>query len=146
MSIKYIDRAGKTITAKEWKEKRDDPLYSTVKEYDNGVVKVTLKWSGRVANPQNTYAEFWPVFILLVKNYRSDGSCVDDPVDGDRTYPTEAAGDIAYQTFLLKWTECETSEHTDEFVEFGNSLAPEPPPDPNKPATQSEELGDTGAW
>ena len=133
-----------------WTKLQADESYRTVRQYDNGVVQVTLLWSGRVsASDAQTYEEYWPVYILLVKNYKPDGSLAVDPADSDKTFPNEGKGIAAYEEFLVKWTECETSEHTGEFIEEGNDLAPivpPPPPDPNKPQTEAVELGSTGAW
>lgn len=144
-SVIYIDRVGMLITAEAWKAKQSDESYTIVRQYDNGAVRLVLKWVGRVANPAQVFSAYYKVFVLLVQNYRSDGTLVNDPVDGDKTFPDEAAAIEGYEEFLLKWTSCESDE-AGEFIEQDNDLTPPPPPDPNKPATVSDELGDGGAW
>jgi hypothetical protein len=156
---RYFSRDGTRISLAVWKKYQADDAYRTIKQYDNGVVQVTLLWSGRVdAATHASYSEYWPMFILLVKNYKPDGTLAVDPADSDKTFPTKEAGLAAYEAFLVKWTECEVSAHTGVFEEVGNEMeqfveptpevpvAPPPPPDPNKPQTESDALGDTGAW
>src|SRR3569832_380552 len=131
----YRDREGKAISEAQWKKLQADPAYKTVKEYDNGVVRVTLQWNGRIEGAAaSTYAEYWPVFILLVKNYKQDGTLVNDPVDTAQPFPTEEADIILYQEFLEKWTDSQIDD-SGEFVEEGNILTPPPPPVPIKPTT-----------
>lgn len=145
---RYIDREGNAITEADWKKKQADAAYAVVKEYDNGVVRVTLKWNGRIAGPDATsYPDYWPVFVLLVKNYKADGTLVNDPADNDQKFPNEEAAIKAYEAFLTKWTESQIGE-SGEFQEEGNVLTPPPPPDPNKPQTEVDipELGGVGAW
>lgn len=145
MKVGYYDREGKPIAADAWKAKCADPSYAVVREYDNAVVRLTLKWIGRVKNPGNYFiVADSPLFILLVKNYRADGSLADDPADGDRTFGTETAAIAAYEEFLLKWTESERDDRG-EFVEQDNTLTPPAPPDPNRPATEAMDL-EGGAW
>lgn len=147
----YVGREGESLSSKQWKIKQDDPSYAIVRQYDNGVVQATLKWSGVVNNPSNTFEEYWPVYILIVKNYRADGTLVNDPVDDGKLFPNEEKALEAYQEFLFRWTNCALDEEGG-FVEVDNTLepakAPEPelPPDPNRPATVSDELDDLGAW
>lgn len=143
--VLYVDRNVVGTTLEDWKIKTADAAYSIVRQYDNGVVQITLKWIGRVPNPGDSYPEYWPVFRILVKNYRGDGSLVNDPVDNDKIFPTEKTGIAAYEEFLTKWTACEVDPEGD-FIEADNALTPPPPPDPNKPNTESEELGESGAW
>lgn len=143
--VGFYDREGKAIPQDVWTAKSKDPSYAVVREYDNAVVRVTLKWIGRVQNPGNYFGpEFMPLFVLLVKNYRADGSMVDDPADGDQKFGTEAVALAAYEEFLLKWTKSERDDEG-EFVEADNTLTPPPPPDPNKPSTEATDL-EGGAW
>src|SRR3569833_2444458 len=89
----YRDREGKAISEAQWKKLQADTAYKTVKEYDNGVVRVTLQWNGRIEGAAaSTYAEYWPVFILLVKKYKQDGTLVNDPGGGGRAGPAGGAG------------------------------------------------------
>lgn len=145
---RFVDRAGKLITEQSWKKKQADPSYTTVREYDNGVVRVTLKWNGRVPGNEAGFRQYWPVFILLVQNYSSAGTLVNDPADGDKKFGSEEEGIKAYEAFLTKWTECQVDEETGAFTEEGNILVPPPPPDPNKPTTAADDdvLGGVGAW
>lgn len=140
----YLDREGVAISQDDWRVKSKDPAYTTVEQYDNGVVQITLKWVGRVVNPQDLFPGFYPVYVLLVKNYRSDGSLANDPVDNDKTFQTEAAAVEEYRRFLLEWTQCTTDEEG-AFVEADNTLTPPKPPDPNLPSSATDEL-DGGAW
>lgn len=144
-NVIYIGRDGALMRLADWKLKQADATYKTVREYDNAVVRVELTWSGRVVDPGNTFADYYPVFVLLVKNYKADGTLANDPVDSDKTFPNEALAVAAYQEFLKRWTECSSTE-TGAFVEADNLLAPPPPPDPNRPATESEDSGGCGAW
>jgi hypothetical protein len=143
-NIAFVNREGVMISEADWRDLQKDPNYCTVRQYDNSVVQVTLKWVGRVPNPQNTFKEFWPVFILLVKNYKADGTLAVDPNDSDKTYYEEAHAIKAYEEFLLRWTES-TVDEAGEFVEADNMLTPPAPPDPNKPMTVADDLGE-GAW
>ena len=148
MSTRYLDRDGAIINKAKWEELRKDESYCTVKAYDNGVVQVKAMWVGRALHAENTMPEYWPIFILLVKNYNAEGNLVVDPVDSDKTFPTMAAVADSFTKFLTHWTQSTVSE-AGELVEVGNTLepiAPPVPPDPNRPATVSEDVGDEGAW
>jgi hypothetical protein len=142
--IAFIDRQGKAIGAEAWKERQKDASYVIVSQYDNGVVQVTLKWNGRIENPQNTFPSYWPVFVLLVKNYKADGTLALDP-ESDQTFGDEASAVKAYEDFLVRWTESTTNEEG-EFVEQDNLLTPPAPPNPDLPESDAQELGETGAW
>ena len=147
MSIAYINREGGLIGKKEWATLRATPEYVTVREYDNGVVNVKLEWLGRVADYGQVYEEFHKVFGLVVHNYTSDGGLALDPIERDRTFPTEAAAIAFYEEFLTKWTNSGVNDFG-EFEETDNSLTPPPPPDPDTPAIEPDppELGGVGAW
>lgn len=146
----YIDRKGGTIPKKEWQLKRADSEYFNVKMYDNGVVQLQLKWSG-IVPIVDTLSEYYPVYVLLVKNYREDGTLVVDPIDSDKTYPDEETAIAAYDSFLLEWTDCGVDE-TGVLIERDNTcapvvpLAPPPPPDPDVPTSEPTELDGCGAW
>lgn len=143
--LAYIGRNGMAMKQTDWKAKQMDATYKTVRTYDNAVVRVELTWSGRVVDPNNMFPLYYPVFILLVKNYKADGTLANDPVDSDKTYPDEATAIAAYEKFLKRWTECGEDDEGG-FVEADNLLTPPPPPDPNRPATESEDSGECGAW
>jgi hypothetical protein len=148
MAVKYINRKGAELSRADWDKRQKDDTYRIVSRYDNGVVNVTLIWNGRVADAQNLLPTMYPVFVLLVKNYMSDGRMVNDPVENDKTFATEKDGVDAYSKFLEHWTACEIDE-SGKFKEADNKLAPvvpPPPPDPNLPTSVSSELDDLGAW
>ena len=130
-----------------WQKHRADPSYRVVRQYDNGVVNVVLEWTGRVADFGQVYDEFHKVYALVVQNYTSDGGLALDPVERDRTFPTEVAAVAFYEEFLTKWTDSAVDDFG-EFQEADNSLAPPPPPDPNRPdaVPDAPELGGVGAW
>ena len=141
----YFDRELQQISAADWKKKQSDKTYTEVRLYDNGVVRVLLKWVGRIESSKMGLAEYRPVFLMLVQNYKSDGTLANDPVDSDKYFPDEAAAVTAYTNFLAKWTESSVNETTGEFVEEGNIYTPPEPPDPNKSSSEIELL-DGGAW
>lgn len=143
--VGYFDRELQPLALNEWKRRQGDPAYTVLRQYDNAVVRLTLKWSGRIENPSNSYPDYWPMFVLLVQNYKADGTLANDPVDGDRSFPTEAAAIKGYEEFLLKWTQS-TTDDAGAFIEQDNDLTPPAPPDPNRPVTDAPELGDAGAW
>lgn len=143
----YVDRDGERISQVRWKELRANLAYTTLREYDNAVVQLKLMWNGQVSGHlAQSFPETWPVFILLVKNYRN-GELVNDPVDGDKYYPDEATAIAAYEKFLLSWTECGI-DNEGGFVEEGNIYEPPPPPDPSKPQTEPDDpsMFEGGAW
>lgn len=143
-SLLFVNREGVPIAPDRWKELSADPAYFNVRQYDNAVVQVTLKWVGRVPDPQNTFPDYWPVFIILVKNYRADGSLAVDPAASDKTFPNEAAAIKGYEEFLTRWTESSVDAEG-KFIEEDNTLTPPAPPDPNVPQSVSMDL-EEGAW
>jgi hypothetical protein len=151
VKIGYFDRDGNSIPLAQWKTYRQDESYALVKQFDNGKVRVILEWMGRVPNPHASFPDTWPLFMLMVHNYASDGTLRADPVDDGKTFCNERAAVDFYTTFIAKWTESElevdleTGEEV--LVEVGNTLKPvEPPkpPDPNKPTTDTDD--EVGAW
>lgn len=144
----YYDREGEKISLAAWKAKQADESYRQLKAYDNGTVRVTLDWTGRVRDAANSFQDTWPMFVLTVANYGSDGVLRADPIEDGKTFPDEATALKAYTAFLTRWTEShvETNGVTgeDELVEEGNTLVPEAPPDPNRPTTAVDD--DIGAW
>ncbi|MDY7537567.1 hypothetical protein QN372_00225 [Undibacterium sp. RTI2.1] len=146
--IGYFDKTGARIEKLKWAALSKDEKYTTVKAYDNGVVNVHLKWIGRV--PMNDcLPEYYWLFVILVKNYRPDGTMVNDPVDNDQYFPTMEDAVEAYEKFLLKWTSSSLNDDM-EFEEVDNRLAPpvpELPPDPNRPEGGQFEIdGMSCAW
>lgn len=140
--VRYINREGEDITKEAWASLRANPEYFTVRSYDNGAVFAELRWNGKVDNP-DTFEDYYPVYILLVKNYREDGTQVNDPVDGDKTFAKESEGLQAYEDFLMKWTECEKTE-AGQFIEKDNALVP---PSPDAPVSAPlESVGCDSAW
>jgi len=148
MAVTYYDREGERISLTAWRERLKDVSYSTLKQYDNGTVRITLDWVGRVRDAANSFRETWPLFVLHVNNYGSDGVLRADPIEDGRTFPDEEAALKAYTEFLTRWTESHVVENgitgEMELVEEGNTLVPDAPPDPNRPTTTVED--DVGAW
>jgi hypothetical protein len=142
--VLYVNREGVPIPPARWKELSADAAYFTVRQYDNAVVQVTLKWVGRVPDPDNTFPDYWPVFMILVKNYRADGTLAVDPADSDKTFPDETAAIKGYEEFLTRWT-ASSVDAEGKFTEEDNLLTPPPPPDPNVPQSVSTDL-EEGAW
>ena len=147
----YLGRDGRRLQAHEWARLQKDEDYCSVRAYDNGAVRVLLRWQGKVPDP-NTFTEYFPVFAMRVMNYRHDGSMVDDPVGSGKTFFKESDAIKAYETFLETWTAC-LRDQSGEFVELENDLAPPPPPDPDAPTSDVLALkgvdlddGDIGAW
>jgi hypothetical protein len=149
--ISFYDRDGEKISLAAWKEKQADESYTTLKQFDNGKVRVILEWNGRVPNADSSFSDTWPLFILTVGNYASDGRLRTDPVDDGKTFSNEKDALDFYTAFIAKWTESELEvdlETGEEVLhEVGNTLAPvEPPkpPDPNRPTTDTDD--EVGAW
>jgi hypothetical protein len=138
----YFNRANHPISKDEWDDKRADPAYRQVALYDNAVVKVEVAWSGRVTNAQNLLPEYYPVFVLLVKNYTSEGWLVDDPVDNDRTFPDEVSARAAFAKFVERWTDASPDEIAKSIL---SEPEPEAPPPPDRPASDEGEIAG-GAW
>lgn len=143
----YLDRDGVRIDAAVYKQHLADPSYVIVREYDNGQVQARLKWTGRIENPGSTFADYYKLFVLEIKNYTGDGQLVPDPVDNGRTFASQQAAIAFYEAFLARWTKSNVDEFG-EFVEADNALTPPPPPNPDKPASEPDapELGGVGAW
>jgi hypothetical protein len=144
----YYDREGEKISLAAWKEKQADESYRQLKAYDNGTVRVTLEWTGRVKDAANSFQDMWPLFVLNVGNYGSDGVLRADPIEDGKTFGDEATALKTYTEFLTRWTESHVVENGTtgemELVEEGNTLVPEAPPDPNRPTTMIDD--DIGAW
>jgi hypothetical protein len=139
----FVDKQCSRITLEDWNKKSNTPAYYTVERYDNGVVQITLQWSGRVDRPDN-YKDYWPVFVLLVKNYTSSGSLALDPVENDKTFATIEEGRAAYQKFLTHWTNCDIDEDG-SFKEVDNTLLPADSLEEEKPE-EKQNLGAFGSW
>ena len=144
--VRYIGRDNATLTKKEYVARRDEPSYSTVRCFDNGVVRVIVKWIGRVVNPQVSYPDLYKVYSMTVENYLSDGRRVPDPLFMDEGYPIEARAVEAYEQFLTRWTESGPNA-SGVFEEAGNTLElPEsPPPPPPRPVTEDDDDDDAPA-
>jgi hypothetical protein len=148
--IGYYDREGDAISHALWKEKRADAAYTMLKEFDNGSVRVTLEWTGKVTDPTNSWRDTWALFTLGVLNYDSTGTPREDPLMHGKTFSEEEDAVKAYSKFLTDWTEShmETNGVTgeEELVEEGNVLAPAIPDDPNRPTTELDDDDGVGAW
>lgn len=147
----YFDKQGDGISHGEWLALTKDPAYVLLRQYDNGQVRATVTWEGKVLNPQNMLPDFYPVLRLSVSNYASDGSRRPDPVEDGKTFPNETAAVAAYEEFLERWTASHRVEDgqtgESEFVEVDNDLAPPPPPDKDAPmSTVPDDDDGIGAW
>lgn len=145
--VRYVDRTGKTINKEEYQAFKADPAYTTLRQYDNGAVRVKLLWIGRVVNPHLQFFDSFKVFGLEVMNYTSDGTLAPDPIYGDQTFSREDAALKAYETFLTKWADCLVDEDGD-FMETGNKMEAPKSANPNTPESlpDAPELGGIGAW
>lgn len=152
---KYFDRDGKVITRGVWEEKVKEPSYFTVRQFDNGRVRIRILWKGIVPDADNQFRSSYPLFALELENYNDEGRLILDPSNG-RLFPDEKKAVAFYNDFVLKWTESLMDEEGN-VEEVGNTLAiPEPPkpPDPNIPSsavTEEINLGveldmSGGAW
>lgn len=150
MAFVYYDREGFKISRERWSEFGNDDDYCTVRAFDNGAVKVTLVWLGRVDTLKDQWDFMYPIFRLNVANYNSNGELVADPVDDGKTFRLEREGIEAYEAFVAKWTESYLDDDG-ELVEVDNDIAPPPPPNPDAPASdvasvKGVEIDDVGAW
>ena len=145
--VRYVARDGKTINKEEYQKLKADPAYTTLRQYDNGAVRVKLNWIGRVVDPHLQFFDTFKVFELEVKNYTSDGTLADDPLDGGKTFSREDMALKAYEAFLTKWTDCLVDVDGD-FIETGNKMEAPKSNDPNTPESvpDAPELGGVGAW
>lgn len=132
---RYFDREGRRIDAAAWAELQKKPDYATVKEFDNGAVRLRLVWIGKISEKEHaSFRDCWPLYVMGVWNYTDTGALVPDPVANGETFPNESDALTAYEDFLINWTDSEMGETG--VIEVGNSLAPPPPPDPDKPTTE----------
>ena len=93
------------------------------------------------------------MFGMSVHNYDAAGNLQPDPVENNKTYPTENLAIQAYEEFLSKWTSCGINPEG-QFVEEDNDLAPPPPPPPpdlDSPSSETTSIkgfadDGVGAW
>ena len=144
----YYDREGRRIEADRWKELQEDEDYRTVRRFDNEEMYAALMWNGRITlSQQASFNECRPVYGLIVKNYREDGSKVPDPVFDGKTFFNEATAIEGYEAMLVRITEAVRKEDG-TLDEVGNVFIPPPPPDPDLPSDAFIEglTDDFGAW
>lgn len=146
---RFYDRDGAPIEKDQWAELRKDPGYVDMKVYDNGKVKVTIKWLGKVVSPDNMDAEYWPLYELEIQN-RAGDVWANDPNSGE-TFGRFEYALTDYQDFLLNWTDSAMEDlgKGEVFVEADDNLAALPAaPDRNTPESVVA-IGDDGvegAW
>jgi hypothetical protein len=129
----FVDRAGRLIDRDKWQELSGDADYRVLREFDNGIVHVSLVWSGVLNRREfSAFRETWPVYMLRVANYHENGSTTPDPVMDGKAFPDEGSAIKGYEDFLIQWTACEIDDKG-VFVERDNQLAPPPPPNPDTP-------------
>lgn len=150
-SAYFYNRDGLRIQPDEFKAKMLDPVYRTVRQFENDSVRCEVVWTGMGDDPNNSLPDLWKLFEMQVWNKNSFGSWVLDPVDGSRTFPTEKQAIAAYESFLVRWGGCEVDDEG-EFIEIGNEAEPvviEPPapPPPDQPLSKLDSILDSeGAW
>lgn len=147
--VGYSKRDGQPCTKAEWSDLRKDLSYCSVRQFDNDIVRVEVKWHGLVRDPQNLFRETYPLFMLNVYNYNSFGDRVVDPVESGKTFPTEEAAVAFYEKFVERWSESYVDDGV--LVEVGNSLAPPPPPNLDAPSSEVASIkgiedDGCGAW
>lgn len=147
MAIGYIDRDGSEISKQQWAEKKADPNYTTVHAYDNGAIRLSVEWIGRLDDYKQVFPDYYKVFVLKLQNYTSEGKLVDDPAFDRVWFPNQQDAIKRYESMLVEMTES-GYDSSGKFVEQDNQLTPPPPPDPNKPQQEPDnpELGGVGAW
>lgn len=162
-----MDRAGTRIMQARHAELQADPNYVTVRQFDNGSIRLVLEWDGIIANYGQVFPSLYKVFYLKAHNYGSDGTMLPDPNEHNSAFATEAKAIEHYEALLLKHTESERGADG-KIIEVGNALppiepspllappkpravVPPPPPpkskSPDEPLTEPDEpeLGG-GAW
>lgn len=143
----FFDKEGRRIDAAKWAELQKQPEYVTMKEYDNGKVRVRLVWLGKLSQKEaSSFRDTWPLFTISVWNYNAQGALVPDPVSNGETFPDEESALTAYEDFLITWTDSQMGENG--LIEVDNALAPPPPPDPDAPTSELKNAPPdfTAAW
>lgn len=148
-TIGYFSRNGLSISQEQYQSFAADPSYVRVKSFDNGVVRVLLRWIGLVRKLDNYFPGEMPIFEMAVWNYNSSGVMVEDPLSG-KTYSNEEDAIKAYEAFLESWTESGRDENG-VFVEEENEFTPPPPPNLDAPDSDVKKLvgiedDGVGAW
>lgn len=144
MAVAYLDHDGKLISQATYEKCQADQNYRVLRQYDNNAVRIELLWTGKIANYGQVFPDFYKLFTLRVHNYR-DGALVKDITQDGQTFPTMEKAIAGYETLLLQWTDCVTNSEGD-FVEVDNTLTPPPPPNPDRPENDAEDMGGVGAW
>lgn len=152
MATTYYGRDLRQCQKTEWLRLRQDDSYRIVRQFQNGVVKMSLEWLGEVKDASNSFPVYWPMFKMHAYNINEYGRHVADPIWHDKTFGFEHDAIAAYEKFLATWTECELSSGV--FTEVGNELTPPPPPpppDPDEPTSSAGKLkgvvdDGVGAW
>lgn len=134
--IKYFSRNSLPITAEQYEEYVKNESYPTVAQYDNGIIRVILRWVGRVTLASRYFPGEYPIFQLGIWNYDSGGDLQPDPASG-KTFSYEDEAKKAYDQFLIEWTD--SYKEGDKLVEVDNDLAPVVP-DNDAPTTDLSEL------
>lgn len=144
--VLYLDRNGNKISADEFIERAADPEYAQVRAFDNGRVRVFLNWTGKIANPDQTFEGYRKLFTLEVWNYSESGNLTRDPAY-PQTFPDQDSAVTAYEAFIERWTASER-DREGKLVEVGNSLVPPPPPNPDMPLSEpiDDDENGVGAW
>lgn len=147
MAVAYLAPDGKTrLQMIEWVKAQKDHSQLFLREYDNGIIYVTVQWVGKVMNYGDVYPEFYKVMRLNVSNYTSEGILAPDPTMASVWFPNEKLAIEAYEKFVMEWS-ASNRDSTGKFIEEDNALTPPPPPNPDAPTTEVNDaiIGDC-AW
>lgn len=143
---RYYDREGAPIDLARWKELQADVTYCEMQVYDNGELKLILRWLGKVVSPDMMDSEYWPLYCIDVLNRDRDGKWAHS-LDSQETYGQLEEAKADYQEFLLKWTDSKMEDDGKggtAFVVADDNLFELPPePDRNTPESAIQ-IGDDG--
>lgn len=147
----YFDKTGAPMSKETWEEKRADEEYSIIRQFDDGAIRVIIRWNGYEPLAADKFNDMWDIFVAEVHNYGRDNKMVPDPVENGVTFPNEKEAIEWYEEFLGEWTGSSVEEvrnakgtWTQKFVEVGNTLAPPTAEELSTPETVPDD--DIGAW
>lgn len=147
MGLAYLARDAKTVlSVGQWLKAQQDASQTIVREYDNGIIYVSLTWVGKIRDYGDSFPEYYKLIRMDVFNYDSDGFKRPDPTKTEQWFPTEPKAVAAYEAFVTEWSDSYVSSEG-SFVEDGNTLTPPPPPDPDAPTTSfNDPIAGDCAW
>lgn len=147
----YFDKKCAPMSKEVWEEKRADEEYSVIRQFDDGTIRVIVRWNGYEPLAQDKFNDMWDIFVADVHNYDRNNNMVPDPVENGVTFPNEAEAIEWYEEFISNWTSSSVEEVRNakgtwvkQFVEVGNTLAPPTAEEMATPATAPDD--EIGAW